>query len=314
MRNQMMIMGWLMSIGLTVGMPQGCGTDSAPAVEPISEDGKDDAAGQKRVWYCVPPFVFLCPWTETGQIDQVTFADDDSGHAFVKLMFEERPSAHPLNGTTDKRNFRHQVFVQDQNGANRRAVTAVQSFQDGATLYYMKRSGYLLVDTLEGADRLRYDVIRLDGRIQTLRTWSNPGQMCAGLEVIPSPDGQLIASIERVAGAPSGDLFCAPGRAKVELYDAFSFAVVARYDWAVKGMIESTWNLQGELIVHEMEAGSFKMTRTQPPLATDNPKCIHPRTTSSIISSTGQIFVPGPSEQNPVNVLPVDDAVPFGCQ
>jgi len=286
----------------------------------VATEGKPDGAsvgsteGQKRPWYCVLPFVFMCPWAETEQIVQVAFADDDSAHAFVKLMFKERPSAHPLNGTTDKKDFRHQVFIQDRDGENRRAVTGVVSSQNGATLYYMKRSGYLIVDTLEAPDKLRYDVIRLDGRIQTLETWSHPGQLCAGLEVVPSPDGLLIATVERLDSGQPADLPCAPGRVVVELHDAASLAVVARYDWEVGGLIESTWNPKGELIVHELEAGSWKLTRSEPPVAAADPRCIHPKTTSSIISSYGQLIVPGSSPQSPVEVLAVDDAVPFGCQ
>ena len=52
---------------------------------------------------------------EAEQIDQVLWSDDDTGQAYVKLLFLEGP-ALPFWDTTYKEDFRHQVFVRNADG------------------------------------------------------------------------------------------------------------------------------------------------------------------------------------------------------
>ncbi len=255
-----------------------------------------------------------CDWSESVQIDQVTWADDDSGHAYVKLLYEERRSANPLNGTTDKKNFRHQVFIQDTDGSNRRALTPARSKHNGAQIFYMRSAGYVLQEVLEGPDHARYDVIRMDGSSQTLVSWQDPGVPCVGLEVTPSPDGSVIAIMKRLSPGRSTDRACVAGSVEVVFYQASDLSEIGTHTWAVGGMTESTWKPNGEFVVHDYQTGDWIVDPSQGPRTTTAPNCVYPKTTSSAVSANAVMLIPGPGSNDPVHTTNGNASDVFGCQ
>ncbi|OQW95433.1 MAG: hypothetical protein BWK79_02535, partial [Beggiatoa sp. IS2] len=146
----------------------------------------------------------LKDWTPTQYDDRVVWADDGSEVAVVTLSFEEK-SGGLLSGTTDKRNFKHQIFLQNADSSGRRALTGLRDYQNGE-IFYMKRSGYLIVESLVTNGTHRFDKIDLTGKeIPIVEETSVTGyQPCSGPtesahapatlaqiphSVIPSPDG-----------------------------------------------------------------------------------------------------------------------------
>ncbi|MCK5688456.1 hypothetical protein KAI87_04255 [Myxococcota bacterium] len=255
-----------------------------------------------------------CSWEGAEQIDQAVWSDDDTAQAYVKLLYYERKDPNPLSGTTQKKDFRHQIFIQDADGSNRRALTDGRTFQNGAMLYYMKRAGYVVMEVIEGRDLFRYDIIRMDGQSTTLASWQNPSVPCAGFELTPSPDGAMIATMERLTAGQAMDLSCAPATVEVKFYSADSLSLISTYSWPANGMMESTWTLGGDFIVHDHEGGDWIVAPSTGPTPTTPPGCVYPKTTSGSVSAAGVVLSPGDSDSDPVHSVTRPDVTVFGCQ
>lgn len=257
-----------------------------------------------------------CRWHDVEQIDQVVWSEDDQAQAIAVLLYEERKSWHPLNGTTDKRDFRHQIYVQNADGTELRPLTQARPGQNGARMFYARGAGYVLVEvieTTEATHRQRYDLIETSGETQTLVAWTHPNRPCAGFEIMPSPDGRYVATVER--HAPQGEGWeCAGGDVEAVFYTAPAGNRHASHRWPVDAaMAEATWTPDGLLVV---KAGSraWALGPNSAPEPTEPPACLYPKTTSSNISNDGARIGPGESLESPVKVYGQGDTPPFGCQ
>ena len=59
-----------------------------------------------------PTYLF---WHTTRQLEHLVWSSDGQQVGAVEYIFEERKSWNPLNGTTDKRKFCHQLSIHDKN-------------------------------------------------------------------------------------------------------------------------------------------------------------------------------------------------------
>ncbi|MCA9565735.1 MAG: hypothetical protein KC561_19695, partial [Myxococcales bacterium] len=218
-------------------------------------------------------------WHDAAQVDQVTWSDDDSTTAFVKLLYEESSTTNPLSGTSNKRNFRHQVFV--ESGSGYRALTPVRDHQNGASFYYMRQAGYILLDGIVSNTVRRWDLIDLaTGNYEVLATHQEsrePAIPCAFFEALPSWDGQTIAILERTTpGATPTD--CASGSVVVQFYDVARHTIIATHEWPLTHMLEATWTPDNELVVFNQIDGAWTVSATGGPERTTLPTCFQPRT------------------------------------
>jgi hypothetical protein len=254
-------------------------------------------------------------WNETEMIDRAVWSDDDTGQAYVRLLFEEGPKVNPLSMTHPRRNFRHQLFIQNVDGSERQAVTNVQEFQTGANFYYMRQAGYLIIDVFEAEDEIRYDLVRLPaGDATTIATHSASGRACESFEVIPSYRGQIIAIVERTADSDA-DRRCPTGEVIVTFIDAASLSDIAKYRWQVTDMVQTGWTDADELIVSAPDDGVWLVTPDTGPTPADPATCVYPRTTSGSMSADGVVIGGGLSPTDPITVFPpFPDGDPFDCR
>ncbi len=234
-------------------------------------------------------------WKDGEEISTVAWSDDDSGQAYLRLAFEESTREGDGFFGSGRRNYRHQVFVQNADGSGRRALTGERDAQHGTTFYYMKQAGYVLVDVRESDTSTRFDLIRTaDGRVETVRRHvipDGPVIPCQGLEVLPSPDGRTLAVIERTAPPVPR---CEGGNVIVSFVNATTLVEGPSYQWTLDGMPGSIWTEEGTLIVWSFAGGNWQVKLETGPVPIDNPpSCTWPRTSSSTISGEGQVIVPG---------------------
>jgi hypothetical protein len=256
-----------------------------------------------------------CQWRHIENVDQVVWSDDNSQQAYTVLMYEER-SGYPLDGSLQKRDFRHQIFVQNEDGTARRSLTGERVRKSGNHLYFMKRAGYVMVDVFETSHQVRFDVIRLSGQQQTLLTYLYDGDACDSLEVIPSPDGALIAVLEQRA-AGSGKLLgtCVDAAVLMTLYDAGTLTPVNVAEWQISDPVECTWTPAGYFMVYTRAQVAWSVGRDGVSSGSP-PGCSYPKTTSSPISSDGRLLAPAqfPAYNNPLTIVTNSPQKAFGCQ
>jgi hypothetical protein len=89
-------------------------------------------------------------WRDAAEISTVAWSDDDTGHAYIKLLFEESTRDGDGFLGSSRRNYRHQVWTQNADGSNRRALTGERAAQPGSTFYFMRDAGYVLIDVRSG--------------------------------------------------------------------------------------------------------------------------------------------------------------------
>lgn len=253
-------------------------------------------------------------WSDGELFDQAVWSDDDSGQAYTRLFFEELPKLTPLSQTTHKRNFQHQVYVQNSDGSGRRAVTGVRDHQSGGTLYYMRQAGYLILDVYSDDDVSRYDLIRVaTGQATPIVTHTVSRERCASLDVIPSRDGSSIAIVERTAGGDTGSE-CPGGEAVVTFVDPVTVTSGESYRWPVSDMLQAIWTEAGELIVSSPADGARRVDPAAGPSPTTAPACMFPKTSSGSVSADGVVIGGGMSADDPITVFPPFPTDPSGCE
>lgn len=256
------------------------------------------------------------PGKKTEQLDRVVWSNDGVEQAFVMTQFEEGRSGNPLDGTTMKRNFSHQIFVQDPDGLNRRAVSNQVVGQNGGDLFYMRSAGYIVASFLQQngenqAPYPRYYQLLMDGTTRTLTTAPHT-------RAVPSPDGKWIARVEL---NPEG---CRPDatdnesescRVQVEFLDA---QTLMRHGQKHQVLFQNpskvpdfTWTPEQEWVVTN-RVQAFAASPDQEPEAADVPACLFPKTSSDHINADGSLIFPN---GNTIDSRPATaDDPQWGCQ
>lgn len=247
---------------------------------------------------------------KTEQLDRVVWSDDNTEEALIVLKFEEKHSMNPLDGTTLKSNFSHQVYVQNRDGSNRHPIGNEFLGQNGFDFYYMKSAGYLIASYIAtGSDDnpvTRYYQLKLDGSVNQLT--SKPD-----MRVIPSPNGAYLALITfypAACGNPAGNC-----PMDVEFLDANSLASVGKkqqLSFEHGKTPELTWNLGGQFLLTTDEQTFAVRPDAEEPSPANTPACTYPPTSSSSIATSGDFVYPA---QNQVQTRPTTQSEqPFGCQ
>jgi len=249
-------------------------------------------------------------WTPTQQNDKIVWADDGSEVATVVLSFEEKRSG-VFSRTTDKRHFKHQIVVQNIDGAPR-TITDWRNYQNGQ-IFYMKQAGYFVVESLLPNGAKRFDKIALNGNeiliIETPDSEHKPCQNVATSKtppvdsrVIPSPDGQQLAYIY----SPE----C--GKVTVEFLHANNLNLFDNQSIEIDEPMNAKWHPEGYVIlVSKSHKKAWKFTPLTPPASITPPQCFSAMTTSSDVSSEGQkVYFDG----DKLATKEVGSQQTFGCQ
>ncbi len=197
------------------------------------------------IWKTVPP-----------QVSQTAIANDGSDVAVVMQNYEINQVAekNPGDILAVSRNFEHQIFVQNHDGSQRRAITKKRPYKDElGTFHYLNTAGYILLGSMlsDKKSTVKYEKIDLTtGQANLVRHHSDISQplLCKGISpqsfvvenVLPSPDGTLIA------------YFYSPTCFKVvvEFLKAKTLTLLDTQHVDVKGVNEAIWPSNENLIVY----------------------------------------------------------------
>jgi hypothetical protein len=239
----------------------------------------------------------------------VVWADDSSELAVVI----QNQSGDQTDLTTPQ----HQIWVQHQDGSERRAITDWRNYQ-AQQIFYMKQAGYFVVESLLEKGARRFDKIALNGNeILIIETPDREHQPCRQSQapnsaqslpsqveqtVIPSPDGQRLAHIY----SPE----C--GKVTVEFLYANSLNIFDNQTMTIDEAMKATWHREGYIILtNHNNDKAWKVIPAAPPLPVLPPKCLSPVTTSSDLSLEGQkVYFEGDTLMT--KAVGRDKA--FGCQ
>jgi hypothetical protein len=242
-------------------------------------------------------------WKTSRYPERYVWTPDGSRLLGVEVLYEERKSWDPLNGSTDKRKTCHRLFLIDLDGKNRQNLGAAQPLQGGEVFAYPKK-GYALVQLFRpGA--LDFVRVALDGAHTTLGTASGD---CVWGRALPSPDGAAIALVRTTQ--PDCESGGVATQTEVRFFTAAG-APGAVATVAHAGFAQATWTKAGSLVVTDgamaVRVASDGQTSSAP-----LPGCTEPPTSSSEVDATGRII--GISEQGQPVVVGVDPTRAFGCQ
>jgi hypothetical protein len=227
------------------------------------------------------------------------WADDDRDAAGIELHYQRKLSVPPLQGWWDKRNFSFRPFIQDPDGGSKQFLTTGRLEGQPITLDYMRSDGYVLI-TRFLADAGTIDVVRvgLDGAVLTAA--STP--IGADRQVVPSPDGGVIADVRCQSWSETGDGAGGivvepldPARCTVALLDGATLTTVGptragTLAWPEPGqppLVTAQWTPAGRLIVHA-QTSAFALVLMGAATAVPVPACQGPQTTSSKVASDGR--------------------------
>lgn len=253
-------------------------------------------------------------WQKVEHPQQVVWADDGSEVASVTLMYEEKPGDGKK--LAEKRNFKHQLFIQKSNGTDRRAVTGVREQKNG-TLYYMKQAEYFVLESLLPNGARQFDKISPKGteilimeipetaRLPTCpakKGSKTPEPLPIAHTVIPSPDGKLLANIY----SPE----C--GQVSVEFLYANNLNFIDSKLATIDEPVDALWHPEGYiLLVSRGMKHAWQVTLQGQPTSTTPPRCISPVTTSSNISAAGEMIY---FKDKTLSTQKVTKENVFGCQ
>lgn len=242
-----------------------------------------------RYWIAVLllPIIAACsktalkPDADSAAEGPVVWADDGSEVALAVTM--ELP---PLSDTGGPR-YRHRILLQKTDGSDRRTATPPRPYRCRG-IYYMKRAGYLIVESQLNNGHVRIDRISPAGgtEIPVIETRGalNPCadsrvQAYIRTQVIPSPDGKLLAHAYSQA--------C--GEITVDFLDAGRLIALSSETLPIDGPARLTWHPQGHLLV-ALDDGrtAWLMMPGQVTLPATYPACLTPATTSSDVASNGR--------------------------
>ncbi len=243
-------------------------------------------------------------WKTTRQAERFVWSAQGGQVLGSELLFEEKLSWNPLNGTTDKRKLCHQLYLADADGSHRRDLGGPALLQAGE-LFAFPSSGYVVAQTLrEGA--WDYQRVDLDGTRRLLGTISG---RCEWGRALPSPDGQVIAFVRTHQGCANPAEVAST--TEVSFLDASGAPLPGHATVALAGFGQATWTPAGQLIVtddHSARSVALDGSIAPAPL----PHCIEPPTSSSDVDALGRVL--GVSESGMPAVVAADPARRFGCQ
>lgn len=223
-------------------------------------------------------------WRSQQAIGPVAWSDDDEGQAYFLLSFQQSTYDGPFGRGTRDHNLR--VHVQAPDGSGRRALSSWFEGTLGTDFYYMRQAGYVLFDWHDGPGSRRWELVDLEGRVTTVHTLfdtSEPANPCVGGEILPSPDGRVLARIERFA-----DPRCRDSTLRVTFVQADTLRETASFELPIDRYPASAFTRGGDLLVWTHGAGSWRVDPVEGfvELATE-PDCFWPRTSSSALSNDG---------------------------
>jgi hypothetical protein len=233
----------------------------------------------------------------------VVWADDDSEFA---LVVEDKQDPDNHSGPSL---YRHRIIVQEAEGTGRKNVTNVRPYRVGA-LYYMKRAGYLIVESLLDDGHVKIDRIALQGgsEIPIIETKGilnpcadQPLQALVATQVLPAPDGALLA----FAYSPE----C--GEVMIEFLDGRSLIAQDSQSLSINAPATLTWHPDGYLLLVSADQRSWKLQPGIAAVESAYPPCVTPATTSSAIAADGrEVWLDGD-----IAKIRTGTKIPaFGCQ
>lgn len=257
-------------------------------------------------------------WKKVSYDNSAVWAEDASTVAVMRLSFEEK-QGNPLNGTTNKRNFQHQFFSQNEHG--RQPITGLRPHQAGR-FFYMKQAHYLLVEILGNPTESYFEKINLK-TAQTHRILNIPPISQQGCHntitappvqgvpfkrpsllsytAIPSPTGKYI-----VTGFSS---VC--GQADIKIHLAEDLTLIQQYSLKIPEAVELIWFSDQNLVIAGAK-NAWKIEPSKPTISsTTVPNCTSPVTSSSEITADHRLLV---QEQNGFKVVHRPKQMAIGCQ
>lgn len=263
-----------------------------------------------------------CVWSEKETIQTVTWSDDDQGQAYLRMRWEERQVYQILETITERRSYEHQLYVQSPGGSERRALTSMRAGRPVPELYYMRTQGYLIYGAMGDGAVVTLKRIDLQGNERAIITSDAAYSPCGALSAVPSPDGSVLALVERKlpAGAyappgpppPDDPARCLGVVTSVKLLDAASLAVQGQWTWQHDGFTDYGWMTDNAFYVQAVDT-SWRIDPASGPQPVPQPACLFPRTTSSRISAAGIAITPGTDPDDPVLTSGGSYAPPFGA-
>jgi hypothetical protein len=246
-------------------------------------------------------------WRTRREVIMPVWSSDGSMVAAFEQSYEEKKSWDPLSGTTEKRKFCHRLVVQKPDGSERRYVGPVRAGQAIVPFYY-KPSDRIYIGAYKDQTREFYRV-EADGSRRLIAT------LAAGDELLPSPDGNVLARITLpipycdVKG-PEDPLPLVTN--KVQMLNAEGQAIGLQKDVTQRCFsLGFTWTPAQTFIVFDGEsAQAFDAEGTD--LGTvSQPGCAAPRTSTSEVDGQGRVL--GYDDKGQVGVVSSDGQA-FGCQ
>jgi hypothetical protein len=234
--------------------------------------------------------------SETKQeVTRAVWSDDGLRQAYVVHSYEQAGSK-----TT---NSSWQVWVQDADGSNREAVGEPFYAEIGPQFYFMKTANFFVVELLESATQRRYvRMYRDTGDCGDFKSWTDPQQDFACIEVSPGPNGDYIGVMERLAGED---------KTWARLFFSDTLLPRCSFLYAVTGRTRSRWTADSKFIIQDDADDAREVDANNGMIPVAPLSNFYPKTTSSDINAAGVQIGPGPSVDNPVVVIAVGQT-PFG--
>jgi hypothetical protein len=248
-------------------------------------------------------------WHTTRQLEHLVWSSDGHQVGAVEYVFEEKKSWNPLNGTTDKRKFCHQLSIYDTNLHQVRYVGPMQPDQAGE-ISFMQPAGYFVVMTyVRDFGGWDFHRVALDGS-RTLLAHTEVG--CQYGRMLPSPNGNLIAFFD-VAGHCDDN--GSGNDVTVTFFDGATGAKLATSASVnLPGGAAETWTPAGDLVLTDgIKAVKVALVGTTAVITnTTVPGCTDPGTTSSATGPDGRIL--GFDATGKPAIVGTDPSGAFGCQ
>ncbi|MEN9461894.1 MAG: hypothetical protein RIS84_1914 [Pseudomonadota bacterium] len=232
---------------------------------------------------------------------QVVWAEDASELAYSVITEEKQTTPEG----EEKLNIRHQLFVQNPDGSQKREVSRARDHVSGA-LYYMKQAGYLVVESILSTGARRFDRVLMNGNeILIIEAPEKPRQACPNVSlpqsVIPSPDGRVLASIY------SPDC----GQVTVEFMYANNLSMIDAQTLDIAQGVTPIWHPDGSLILIAQDgSNAWKMVMKEAAKHIATPACKSPATSSSNIAADGRV---ASFEDDSLQIKEGSKQAAFGC-
>jgi hypothetical protein len=249
-------------------------------------------------------------WHTTRQLEHIVWSSDGQQIGAVEYVFEHRKSWNPLNGTTDKRKFCHQLSIRDANLHHVRYVGPMQVDQAGE-ISFMQPAGYFIVMTyVRDFGGWDFHRVALDGSRKLL---AHTDVGCQYGRMLPSPDGSLIAYFDITGHCDNDGLF--GNDVKVTFYSGVTGAKIATSASVnLPGGAYETWTPSGKIVLTDgSKHVQVALVGTTAVITnTTAPGCTDPGTTSSVTAADGRVL--GFDNNGNPAIVGNDPSAAFGCQ